>query len=601
MSDVLASYSPGAAYDEMIDADGEVRPSYAAVHNTLGRAQPAELRSIAETLSNNYFQAGVTFDVGGVERPFPLDLVPRVIAAEEWEVIETGVAQRVRALEAFLADVYAEARVIKDGVIPRQLVSSSTHYHRAVWGIQPANGVRVHVAGVDLIRTPAGDVRVLEDNVRVPSGVSYVMTNRSAMITAMPDAFGNQAIRPVAGYPQRLLAALRAAAPSGVDDPTVVVLTPGVFNSAYFEHTLLARTMGVELVEGRDLECRRGKVFMRTTAGLQRVDVIYRRIDDDFLDPVVFRGDSMLGVPGLVNAVRTGGVGLANAIGNGVADDKLIYTYVPDLIRYYLRDEPIIANVDTWRLEDDDAREEVLDRLEELVVKPVDGSGGKGIVIGPRATAAELDALRRRVTADPRGWIAQPVVQLSTVPTLIEDTAAKDESASPTIRLEPRHVDLRPFAVNSGDDIWVLPGGLTRVALPAGELVVNSSQGGGSKDTWVLGPPASRTPEPEPEDVQLAVGEEAPPPVESKPAPPEPSPPEPPPTGLPMPPLPPLAPLPPLPSVVPLSVGRAPGVTVGVQHQQEQQQQASTSRRSFTGFSAAQNPRNLLLGEDGRC
>ena len=309
------------------------------MHNTLGRAQPAELRSIAETLSNNYFQAGVTFDVGGVERPFPLDLVPRVIAAEEWEVIETGVAQRVRALEAFLADVYAEARVITDGVIPRQLVSSSTHYHRAVWGIQPVNGVRVHVAGVDLIRTPAGDVRVLEDNVRVPSGVSYVMTNRSAMITAMPDAFGNQAIRPVAGYPQRLLAALRAAAPSGVDDPTVVVLTPGVFNSAYFEHTLLARTMGVELVEGRDLECRRGKVFMRTTAGLQRVDVIYRRLDDDFLDPVVFRGDSMLGVPGLVNAVRTGGVGLANAIGNGVADDKLIYTYVPDLIRYYLHEE----------------------------------------------------------------------------------------------------------------------------------------------------------------------------------------------------------------------------------------------------------------------
>ena len=491
MSDVLASYAPGAAYDEMIDGTGQVRSPYTELHNALGRAQPAELRSIAETLSNNYFQAGVTFDVGGVERPFPLDLVPRVIAAEEWEVIETGVAQRVRALEAFLSDVYAEARVITDGVIPRQLVSSSTHYHRAVWGIQPTNDVRIHVAGVDLIRTPDGDVRVLEDNVRVPSGVSYVMTNRSAMVTAMPDAFSHQTIRPVAGYPQQLLAALRAAAPAGVDDPTVVVLTPGVFNSAYFEHTLLARTMGVELVEGRDLECRRGKVFMRTTAGLQRVDVIYRRIDDDFLDPVVFRGDSMLGVPGLVNAVRSGGVGLANAIGNGVADDKLIYTYVPDLIRYYLHAEPIIANVDTWRLEEDAAREEVLDRLAELVVKPVDGSGGKGIVIGPRATAAELDALRRRVTADPRGWIAQPLVQLSTVPTVIDDVAT-DGPASPTIKLEPRHVDLRPFAVNSGDEIWVLPGGLTRVALPAGELVVNSSQGGGSKDTWVLGPPVSR-------------------------------------------------------------------------------------------------------------
>jgi uncharacterized circularly permuted ATP-grasp superfamily protein len=301
------------------------------------------------------------------------------------------------------------------------------------------------------------------------------------MITAMPEAFANQRIRPVAGYPTRLLTALRKAAPPGVDEPTVVVLTPGVYNSAYFEHTLLARTMGVELVEGRDLECRRGKVFMRTTAGLQRVDVIYRRIDDDFLDPVHFRSDSMLGVPGLINAVRTGGVALANAIGNGVADDKLIYTYVPDLIKYYLREDPIIANVDTWRLEENGAREEVLDRLQELVVKPVDGSGGKGIVIGPRATKAELDELRRQVSEDPRGWIAQPVVQLSTVPTLIEDC------------LQPRHVDLRPFAVNNGEDVWVLPGGLTRVALPEGELVVNSSQGGGSKDTWVLSPPAHRS------------------------------------------------------------------------------------------------------------
>ena len=476
MADVLANYRPGAAYDEMVDAEGAVRPSYAAVHSSLAHSTPAELRQIADSLASNYTQAGVTFDVGGVERPFPLDLVPRVIAAEEWRTIERGVAQRVRALEAFLADIYAGAQVIKDGVIPSQLITSSTHFHRAVWGIEPANGVRVHVAGVDLIRNPDGDVRVLEDNVRVPSGVSYVMTNRSAMVTALPGAFAHQRIRPVAVYPNRLLAALRTCAPGGMEDPTVVVLTPGVFNSAYFEHTLLARTMGVELVEGRDLECRRGKVYMRTTAGPQRVDVIYRRVDDDFLDPVHFRSDSMLGVPGLINAVRTGGVTLANAVGNGVADDKLIYTYVPDLIRYYLHAEPILPNVDTWRLEEDAAREEVLDRLAELVVKPVDGSGGKGIVIGPRASAAELDALRRRVTADPRGWIAQPVVQLSTVPTLIDD------------RLAPRHVDLRPFAVNSGDEVWVLPGGLTRVALPEGELVVNSSQGGGSKDTWVLSP-----------------------------------------------------------------------------------------------------------------
>jgi uncharacterized circularly permuted ATP-grasp superfamily protein len=481
MGDVLSDYHTGDAFDEMMDGEGSVRPSYQAVYSALSGSTPDDLRIIAESLANNYTQAGVTFDVGGVERPFPLDLVPRVIASPEWETIEAGVAQRVRALEAFLSDIYSDARVIFDGVIPSQLITSSTHFHRAVWGIQPSNGVRIHVAGVDLIRNPSGDVRVLEDNVRVPSGVSYVMTNRNAMITVMPEAFANQRIRPVASYPTRLLTALRKAAPPSVDDPTVVVLTPGVYNSAYFEHTLLARTMGVELVEGRDLECRRGKVFMRTTAGLQRVDVIYRRVDDVFLDPVHFRSDSMLGVPGLVNAVRTGGVTLANAIGNGVADDKLIYTYVPDLIKYYLREEPIIANVDTWRLEDDEAREEVLDRLEELVVKPVDGSGGKGIVIGPRATQGELDELRRRVSEDPRGWIAQPVVQLSTVPTLIDDG------------LQPRHVDLRPFAVNNGEDIWVLPGGLTRVALPEGELVVNSSQGGGSKDTWVLSPPPHRS------------------------------------------------------------------------------------------------------------
>jgi uncharacterized circularly permuted ATP-grasp superfamily protein len=550
MKDVLANYRPGAAFDEMIDEAGEVRPSYQAVYGSLQRATPVELKMIAEFLANNYTQAGVTFDVGGVERPFPLDLIPRVIAAPEWDTIEAGVAQRVRALEAFLADVYADARVISDGVIPRQLVTSSTHYQRAVWGIVPPNGVRVHVAGVDLIRTPAGEVRVLEDNVRVPSGVSYVMTNRSAMITALPAAFSNQRIRPVAGYPQRLLNALRKAAPYGIDDPNVVVLTPGVYNSAYFEHTLLARTMGVELVEGRDLECRRGKVFMRTTAGLQRVDVVYRRVDDDFIDPVHFRDDSMLGVPGLVNAVRTGGVTLANAIGNGVADDKLIYTYVPDLIRYYLHDEPILGNVDTWRLEEEAAREEVLDRLAELVVKPVDGSGGKGIVIGPRASTSQLDELRRRLTADPRGWIAQPLVQLSTVPTFLDESLA------------PRHVDLRPFAVNSGDEVWVLPGGLTRVALPEGELVVNSSQGGGSKDTWVLSPPlhhpGGRIEEfvDEPEAGDTVPGEAHGPTAAAGPE-----------------------PRPPRSGVVPLVVGRPPGFAPDLvrgtpESQQEQQQQA---------------------------
>jgi uncharacterized circularly permuted ATP-grasp superfamily protein len=354
------------------------------------------------------------------------------------------------------------------------VITTSSHFTRETFGIEPPNGVRVHVSGIDLIRDDAGEFRVLEDNVRIPSGVSYVMTNRRAISTTLPESFGQHRIRPVAGYPQKLLAALRAAAPAGVDDPTVVVLTPGAFNGAYFEHALLARTMGVELVEGRDLVCRRGRVLMRTTNGLQQVHVIYRRVDDEFLDPVHFRADSLLGCPGLVNAARAGNVTIANAIGNGVADDKLVYTYVPDLIRYYLHEEPALGNVDTWRLGEPEHREEVMDRLDELVVKPVDGSGGKGIVIGPAATRAELDALRDAVLAEPRAWIAQPVVQLSTVPTYVGG------------RMQPRHVDLRPFAVNDGSKVWVLPGGLTRVALGEGELIVNSSRGGGSKDTWVL-------------------------------------------------------------------------------------------------------------------
>jgi uncharacterized circularly permuted ATP-grasp superfamily protein len=373
----------------------------------------------------------------------------------------------------------------------------------------------VHVSGIDLIRDNAGEFRVLEDNVRVPSGVSYVMTNRRAISAALPETISEHRIRPVAGYPQRLLAALRAAAPAGVTDPTVVVLTPGVYNGAYFEHALLARTMGVELVEGRDLECRRGRVMMRTTKGLEPVHVIYRRVDDEFLDPVHFRADSVLGCPGLVDAARAGNVTLANAIGNGVADDKLVYTYMPDLIRYYLDEEPVIRNVDTWRLGEPEAREEVLDRLDELVLKPVDGSGGKGIVIGPVATRSELDELRAKVLEDPRSWIAQPVVQLSTVPTFVDG------------RLGARHVDLRPFAVNDGERVWVLPGGLTRVALAEGELIVNSSRGGGSKDTWVLAGPTQVDLEENADEVRLDptpagpkhLAEEPPSPAPSHPAP----------------------------------------------------------------------------------
>ena len=332
----------------------------------------------------------------------------------------------------------------------------------------------MHVAGIDLIRDEQGTFRVLEDNVRVPSGVSYVLANRSAVRPQWADTLAKLRLRPVSHYPQRLLAALRKAAPGGVADPCVVVLTPGVYNSAYFEHAWLARAMGVELVEGRDLMCSGGTVRMRDTRGERRVDVIYRRVDDEFLDPVQFKRDSMLGCPGLLTAARVGNVTIANAVGNGVADDKLIYTYLPALMRYYLGEEPILPNVDTWRLEDPGALEEVLDRLPELVVKPVDGAGGKGLVIGPQASARELDKVRRTLRSDPRGWIAQPVVQLSTVPTVVGDDVA------------PRHVDLRPFAVNDGNDVWVLPGGLTRVALVEGSLVVNSSQGGGAKDTWVL-------------------------------------------------------------------------------------------------------------------
>ena len=462
-----------AAYDEMF-AGESLRDVYADVHDTLGSMSREEVRSRADSLASSYVDQGVTFGVGGEERPFPLDIVPRIIEADRWRTVETGVAQRVRALEAFLDDVYGEGALFRDGVMPRSVVTSSPHFHRSTAGLRYPNGVRIHVGGIDLIRDEAGDFRVLEDNVRVPSGVSYVMTNRRALSSALPEVFGHHPVRSVTDYPRRLVSALRAAAPAGVSDPTVVVMTPGVYNSAYFEHALLARMMGVELVEGRDLLCRAGQVLMRTTNGYEPVHVIYRRIDDDFLDPLHFRADSVLGIPGLVNAARAGNVTVANGLGNGVADDKLVYSYVPDLIRYYLSEEPVLRNVDTWRMGEAAHREEVMDRLHELVLKPVDGAGGAGIVIGPRATTKELDQLRTEVLADPRAWIAQPVISLSTSPTLIN----RD--------VRPRHVDLRPFAVNSGDDVWVLPGGLTRVALPEGELIVNSSKGGGSKDTWVI-------------------------------------------------------------------------------------------------------------------
>jgi uncharacterized circularly permuted ATP-grasp superfamily protein len=473
--ELFDDYGPVEGFDEMFGAT--VRPNYLAVHRAFTDMSVEDVRQRAESLASGYLEQGVTFAVAGEERPFPLDIVPRIIEAEAWGSVDAGVRQRVRALEAFLADAYGKGQVFDDGVVPREAVLSSPYYADQFVGFEPPNGVRIHVAGIDLIRDAEGDFRVLEDNVRVPSGVSYVMTNRRALLAALPEVFGEYRIRPVSQYSRNLLQALRAAAPQGVANPNVVVLTPGVYNSAYFEHTLLARTMGVELVEGRDLVVRNKHVLMRTTRGLRPVHVIYRRIDDEFLDPAAFRPDSLLGVPGLIESAAAGHVAIANAVGNGVADDKLLYTYVPDLIRYYLAEEPILANVDTWRVGDAEQRAEVLDRLDELVLKPVDGSGGKGIVIGPAATSRELSDLRTAIVENPRAWIAQPVIALSTVPTLVDSG------------VRPRHVDLRPFAVNDGDDVYVLPGGLTRVALPEGELIVNSSRGGGSKDTWVLADP----------------------------------------------------------------------------------------------------------------
>jgi uncharacterized circularly permuted ATP-grasp superfamily protein len=479
VADLFSDYPFGRAWDEMFSSSGVTRPAYDAVVAAVQSLDADELRSRAEGLARSFLDRGVTFDVGGVESPFPTDLIPRIIEAAEWEVVARGVAQRVRALEAFLTDVYGDRRVVEDGVVPHRVLITSKYFERHAYGIEPPNGVRIHVAGIDLIRDEQGKFRVLEDNVRIPSGVSYVLENRRATMQALPELFSGVRARTVSDYPAKLLQALRKAAPRGITDPTIVLLTPGSYNAAYFEHTLLARTMGVELVEGRDLVCSNNTVRMRTTSGERRVDVIYRRVDDAFLDPVHFIPKSVLGCPGLLTAARAGNVTIANAVGNGVADDKLLYTYVPDFVRYYLNEEPLVDNVDTFRLEEPEHLAEVIDRLDELVLKPVDGSGGKGIVIGPQAGRDELDELRVKVLADPRGWIAQQVVHLSTVPTVIGD------------KIAPRHVDLRPFAVNDGDDVWVLPGGLTRVALPEGSLVVNSSQGGGSKDTLVLDAPRS--------------------------------------------------------------------------------------------------------------
>ncbi len=461
-------------------ADSRPRPHYRDLVRRLEALPGGDLAQRSRLADAIFRNLGITFAVygeqEGVERTWPMDLIPRIVPAAEWRHIEAGLHQRVKALNAFLDDLYVGGQqALRDGIIPRWLVESADGYLREAHGVQVPHKARAIVAGIDLVRDDEGTYRVLEDNLRVPSGVSYVLENRVAMTRVLPVAFARHRVRPVNHYGASLLDALRSVAPPAAGGPvTVVVLTPGVANSAYFEHAFLARQMGVELVEGRDLVVEDHVVYMRTTRGLQRIDVVYRRVGDEFLDPVVFRRDSLLGVPGLMAAARAGTVTVANAVGNGAADDKAVYAYVPDLIRYYLGEEPVLPNVTTYLPWDPDQRRHVLDRLGELVVKPVAEAGGAGIVIGTGATDAELAAVAAAIEADPRGFVAQEIVQLSTHPTVIGGRAVS------------RHVDLRPFVL-AGERTEVMPGGLTRVALPEGSLIVNSSQGGGSKDTWVLG------------------------------------------------------------------------------------------------------------------
>jgi uncharacterized circularly permuted ATP-grasp superfamily protein len=473
----FSAYRCDDAYDEMFTSGGAARPQYDALYQRLAELPADELRYRQQAADLSFLNQGITFTVygeeQGTERIFPYDLVPRILTAAEWQVIERGLAQRILALNLFLKDIYHEGRALADRIIPRDLVYSCRHYRREMRGIDVPRNIYTTVVGTDLVRVEDGRFLVLEDNLRVPSGVSYMLANRQVMKRVFPRLFANYGVRPIDYYGQALLSALRALAPEHRPDPAIVLLSPGVFNSAYFEHTYLARQMGIPLVEGRDLLVHENRVYTRTTAGLKPVDVIYRRIDDDFLDPVTFRPDSILGVPGLFNAYRRGTVALANAVGTGVADDKAVYAYVPVLIRYYLGEEPILEQVETYLASQPSQRDYIVNNLDKLVVKAVGESGGYGMLIGPHSTREQRDAFRERVLAEPRNYIAQPTLALSRAPCFVEG------------QFEARHVDLRPFILY-GDGITIVPGGLTRVALRRGSLVVNSSQGGGSKDTWVL-------------------------------------------------------------------------------------------------------------------
>ncbi|GAB3038043.1 MULTISPECIES: circularly permuted type 2 ATP-grasp protein [Oleiagrimonas] len=464
-------------YDEMHDAEGTIRPHYARFAEWMNGTQDARIAQKRRQAEISFHRVGITFAVygeeSGGERLIPFDIAPRIIPSGEWKVLEAGLIQRVRALNMFLHDIYHDRRILEFGVLPESLVLRNAQYRPQMQGIDLPNEVYAHIAGIDIVRAGEGEYYVLEDNLRVPSGVSYMLENRKMMMRLFPELFAAQAVAPVEHYPELLLETLQSVAPEGLDEPVAAVLTPGSYNSAYFEHAFLAQQMGVELVEGQDLFVDDETVYMRTTRGPRRVHVIYRRIDDDFLDPQVFRTDSVLGVPGLFSAVAAGRVTLANTFGTGVADDKSIYPYVPEMIRFYLSEDPILLNVPTYRLRQDDDRRYVLEHLDELVVKEAQGAGGYGMLIGPTASKAEIETFRQRILAEPERYIAQPTLSLSTCPTFVESGVA------------PRHVDLRPYVL-SGSETMVVPGGLTRVALREGSLVVNSSQGGGTKDTWVL-------------------------------------------------------------------------------------------------------------------
>ena len=468
---------PASFYDEMVDPAHGVRPHYQPFEGWL-KSQPADMLAAKRAESDLTFRrVGITFavygDDAGTERLIPFDIIPRIIPAKEWRTLEAGLRQRVKALNMFCHDIYHEQKILKSGVIPSDQIFRNSQYRPEMQGIDVPQQIYSHIAGIDVVRAGQGEFYVLEDNLRVPSGVSYMLEDRKMMMRLFPELFAQYRVAPVAHYPDMLLENLRGVAPQGVADPTVVVMTPGMYNSAYFEHAFLAQQMGVELVEGQDLFVNDGYVYMRTTRGPQRVDVIYRRIDDDFLDPLAFRPDSSLGVPGLLNVYRAGRVTLANAIGTGVADDKSIYCYVPDMIKFYLSEEPIISNVPTYQCRKPADLSYVLANLKDLVVKEIHNAGGYGMLVGPASTKAEIEAFGDKVKANPSNYIAQPTLALSACPTFVESGVA------------PRHIDLRPFVL-SGKEVSMVPGGLTRVALREGSLVVNSSQGGGTKDTWVL-------------------------------------------------------------------------------------------------------------------